>query len=287
MITLSRTLGAITMAALLSACGGGGGGGPRTEFNYQPFDSRVAGQSRIAAVGLVQDEGSGIPTSTRSVLGTLDRGQTSTLSINGVIVNGVEVSEQVWSDGNGNRVDLNNTLFRELDLQFSIPVDVSFASGLSGQHMVGVVSRSEDLPNGSAVYFGAADIDAILRPTIDSEEQFMNSSGSLTLTARFGTDHVDATITGLVGMPFTSIELRNLEISSGSDALFGWDAGSTIVFLNDGGTVTPLIGSDPNYAASGAFFGGDGNGPVEAGGVFAVDGEDGNIWGIFSANNRR
>ena len=287
MITLSRTLGAITMAALLSACGGGGGGGPRTEFNYQPFDSTVAGQSRIAAAGLTRTDVDENPDGTEVRTGTLqreDRTLTVTLDEAGQITGVFDADTESWTSGT-TTVTSYSALTGNFD--FFIPVQVSVDGGASNPYVLGVVSRTEDLPaSGTVVFTGSARVGANLSADGVSPNTYSESAGSLNLSANFGNDHVTATISGLTGMPFTIVRMTNLQISGGSDATFALDGGSTVTFSNTGGAVVPFTGAGTVNSASGAFFGGDGNGPVEAGGVFAVVGEDGNIWGIFAADDR-
>ena len=290
MITLSRTLGAITMAALLSACGGGGGGGPRTEFNYQPFDSTVAGQSRIAAVGLIRLDGDFGPEGSEVVTGTLqreDRTLTVTLDGAGQITGVFDPDTERWKSS-----DTVVMAYADLsgNFDFFIPVQVAYGglNGFSDPYVIGVVSRTEDLPStGTFVFDGSAMVGANLSANTATTNSYSQSSGTLVLRGNFGSSHVNGTISGLAGMPFTTVQLTDLQMSGGADATFALDSDSTITFSNGSGAVVPNTGDGTTNYASGAFFGGDGSGPVEAGGVFAVVGEDGNIWGIFAADDRR
>ena len=155
MITLSRTLGAIAMGVTLSACGSGGDGAPQTVFNYQPFDSTVAGTSRIAAVGLVRLDGDAGPEGTEVVTGTLqreDRTLTVTLDGAGQITGIYDADTEIWTSGD-TRVSAYPALSGNFD--FFIPVQVAYGgqNGFSDPYLLGVVSRTEDLPSsGSASY---------------------------------------------------------------------------------------------------------------------------------------
>lgn len=283
----SKLFGAIAVSGLLAACGAGGqGGGPQTVFNYQDINSEVAGTSRVAAVGLTRTQTDGATDGTEAVLGTLDRApRTLTITVDnaGQITGIYNADTEQWTDGT-KVVGPYPILTGNFD--FMLPVEVS-ANGESNPYILGVVSRTEDLPtsNGTTTYSGSAMVGAIMSADGVAPATFAESSGSLNLQASFSTSHVTAAITGLTGMSFDTIRLQDLQISAGSDATFTFDGGSTIVFLDGDNEMIPYIGNF-STSADGAFFGGDPNGPVEAGGVFAVVGDDGNIWGIFAADQR-
>lgn len=282
-----KTIGATAITGLLAACGGGGeGGGPRTVFTYQEFTSTVPGESRVAAAGLTRTATNAPAEGTEVVLGTLDRETrllTVTLDTGGAISGTYDADTQTWTDGTttvGNYAGLTG------NFDFILPVEVS-ANGESNPYIIGVISRTEDISRvaGITSYSGTAQVDALISADGVATPAFFNSGGNLDMQARFSNNHVTAIISGLTGMPFDTIELRNLQISGGADATFTFDAGSTILFTSGGDAFTPQIGT-ATTSADGAFFGGDTLGPLEAGGAFAVDGETGNIWGIFAADDR-
>ena len=282
----SKIIGALAVGGLLAACGGGGDSGPRTVFNYQDFNSRVAGESRVAATGLTRTLTDGPADGTEVVLGTLDR-EPRTISVTvdnaGTITGIYDADNDQWTDG-ATVVTAYEDLTGNFD--FMLPVQIS-ANGESNPYLLGVISRTEDLPTGSgtSTYSGSAMIGAIMSPDGVAPAEFSESSGDLDLEVSFSTSHATAIISSLSGMPFDSVTLQDLQISAGTDATFTFDGGSSIIFLEGGGAFTPQIG-DYTTSADGAFFGGDPDGPVEAGGAFAVVGEDGNIWGIFAADRR-
>ena len=289
MTNYSRHLGAAALISLLAACGGGGDG-PRTVFNYQTFDSTVPGQSRVAAVGLTRSDPDpdGPADGTEVVLGTLDRApQTLTVTVDnaGAITGIYDPNTEIWTDAGGAKVYANTALTG--NFQFTLPVIIEDSDGLNNTYVLGVIARTQDLPStaGTTTYSGSAIVNGIFSSDGIEPPTKFDSSGDLDLEVSFSTDHVKAIISALSGMPFDSIELTDLQISSGADATFAFDAGSIITFRSGGGTVTPAIGAYTT-SANGAFFGGDQNGPVEAGGAFAVDGQTGNIYGIFAADER-
>ncbi len=283
----TKLFGAAAISVAMAGCGGGGsGGGPQTVFEYQTFSSTVAGTSRVAAAGLTRTQTDSPTDGTEVVLGTLDRAP-RTLSVTvdnaGAITGIYDAANEQWTDGT-----TVVTAYTDLtgNFDFVLPVQVS-ANGQSNPYILGVVARNEDLPTGSgtATYSGSAMVGALMSADGVATPAFSESSGSLDLQVSFSTSHLTAAITGLTDMPFDSVTLQDLQISTGSDVTFTFDNGSSIVFLDGGNAFTPQIGASAT-AADGAFFGGDQNGPLEAGGAFAVDGETGNIWGIFVADER-
>lgn len=287
----TKTLGACAAIALLSACGGGGGGGPQTVFTYQTLGSRVAGPSDVAAVGLEQGAG-GVATNTTIKVGTLDR-QSRQLRINDILIDGVfDEAEKTWTDGT--TFVAESGLFSTNGFQFLLPVTVSTTNGDGASpFIIGVVSRTQDLPaSGTFTFGGNAQVSAILEGQPDRAE----GDGTLVLTSNFQTDRVNATISGLGGgLPFDTVQLTGMTIgTTGTGATF---SGGTITFLNNTNVVTPIL-NGPQSSTSGAFFGGDTNGPsgvssgpTEVGGAFTVIGSDSinninNIFGIFAGESR-
>ena len=115
------------------------------------------------------------------------------------------------------------------------------------------------------------------------------NSNFLRLTADFAAGVVDVVMENLAGTgaPIDEIAIGGLSIvNGGGDAIFAADSQSTIQFESGGTVVTP-IGDPTSFDATGAFFGGDGSGPLEAGGAFQVDGTGGGIFGIFVADDRK
>lgn len=281
-----KTLGTVTVFTLLAACGGGGGGdGPRTIFTDQPLDSRVTGSSTIAAAGIVQSDPDGNPSGTQVLTGSLDR-PTQELDIASLIADGAPNASGGWTSGD-TVISASSALTGDFD--FLIPVTVS-ENGLETSYVVGVVSRTQDLPeSGSARFDGTAAITGLIDGGGSGSATAFSSQGDLEITANFGsTTLVDAVITGLsdTGMTFDQIDINGMVASAGANATFASTGATTIVFRDDGTPVTP-IGADPTLSASGAFFGGDGNGPAEAGGAFVATGaDDSAIFGVFAADTR-
>jgi hypothetical protein len=288
-----KKIGAVTAIGLLMACGGGGGG-PQTVFTYQDIDSTVPGSSTMVAAGLTRSDPSGLPDGTTVATGTLDR-EPRTLSINGVVVNGVyQQADGSWTAGGTTVSPSTLGIFANTSTyDFFIPVIVDNGE-FASNYIVGVVSRTEDFPtSGGAVnYTGVARVEGILGGDGSTPGTGFGSDGTLVLTADFSNSLVDAVISGLSGanIDFDTVRINDLAISTGANATFASTGASAIVFEDGGGVVTPL-GADPTESASGAFFGGNPSGPdgpVEAGGVFAVNGDNGNtIFGIFAADERQ
>jgi hypothetical protein len=289
-----KTIGAATTIGLMAACGGGGDS-PQTVFTYQDFNSDVPGTSTVAAVGLSQSDPSGLPDGTAVDIGTLDR-EPRTLSINGVIVDGVyQQADGSWT-ANGTTVSPSTMdIFSNTSTyDFFVPVIVTASGGFASNYIVGVVSRTEDFPTtaGEVTYNGVARVEGIVGGDGSTAGTSFGSDGTLVLTADFSNNLVDAVISGLSGanVDFDTVRINDLAISTGANATFASTGASAIVFEDGGDTVTPL-GADPTQSASGAFFGGNPSGPdgpVEAGGVFVVNGDNGNtIFGIFAADGRQ
>ncbi|MEJ8562151.1 hypothetical protein QTO30_13570 [Yoonia sp. GPGPB17] len=283
-----KTYSAMMVIGLLAACGGGGGGGPQTVFTYQTFENRVPGTSTIAAAGLTRSAPSGLPDGTEVQVGTLDR-EPRTLSIAGVIVEGELQSNGTWLGSNGTIVSPSElAVFANTNYDFLLPVTVDDGD-FEGNYIVGVVSRTQDLPtdSGTVNYTGQARVDVILGGDGATPGDAFGSDGELTLTADFANGLVDVVIDELNenGMPFDTVRIDDLVISSGANATFERTGTGFTSFASGLTPVEPALGPSTTESASGAFFGGDPNGPVEAGGVFSVNGANGNtIFGIFAAD---
>ena len=289
-----KTYTAVTLIGLLAACGGGSGGGgaPRTVFNYQTLESVVPGSSTIVAVGLTQSD-TGLPDGTDLVSGTLDR-VSRKLSIDGVVVDGVfQTASGSWTDGTTTVSPSNLAIFANTaTYDFFVPVTVE-QGGLESQYIFGVVSRTQDLPTSpdttAFTYNGVARVDGILGSDGIARGTAIGSDGRLSLTADFARGLVDVVINRLndTGMPFDTVRIDNLVLSTGFNATFERNGTGFITF--EGGT--PSLGASTTESASGAFFGGAVNeivAPSEAGGVFTVNGENGNvIYGIFAGDRVR
>ncbi|WP_322890712.1 MULTISPECIES: hypothetical protein [unclassified Yoonia] len=290
----AKFFGACAAAALLAACGGGGGGGPQTEFTSQQLDSRVPGESDIAAVGLLVDT-DGNPTDTSVAFGKLDR-VARTLTIGNVVVTG-NPNNTVW-DGDDYRVE---RIPGFPNRAFLIPVTIADKitatnpdGGYETQYIIGVVSRTQDLPTGGTVIFdGTARIGGILA----EPSRIIDANGVMTLTARFAGDRgVDVNLTGLSTGIFNRLEISNLEIvNSNGSATFQDSSATTIRYLNGNTVVSSPIAGTVEQFVDGAFYGGLPNviGPIEVGGVFTIVGTDqngntvGNIYGIFEGLRRQ
>lgn len=288
-----RTYGAVTVIGLLAGCGGGGGDGPATVFNYQNFDSRVPGNSTIAAAGVTRSDASGLPEGTTVEIGTLDR-QPQTLSIAGVIVDGIfQQTDGSWSAGGTTVSPSQLDVFANTNTyDFFLPVTVTDSAGLADNYIIGVVSRTQDLPttSGSVDYTGQARVDGVLAGDGATAGQSFGSDGTLTLTADFAGGLVDVVISELnnAEAPFDTVRINNLAISSGTNATFERTGTGFTSFTDDGSAYDPDFGGSTTESASGAFFGGNSGGPVEAGGVFSVNGANGStIFGIFAADERQ
>ena len=285
----TKTFGIVATLGLLAGCGAGGNNeGPQTVFEYLIFDSSVAGESRLAAVGLTRTNVDGNAEGTEVVLGTLDRTtKLLTVSVDGAgqITGVFDRATGVWEDTNGTTVVASTALTGTFD--FLRPVVIEDSPAPANTYILGVVTQNADLPaSGTTSFTGSAVVGSSMRPGISQELRGYNETGDLTLSANFSTDHVTATISSLSNMPFDTVLIRDLQIAPSGDATFTFDGGSTIVFRRGGNDVTPLIGNIIDTQADGAFFGGDQIGPLEAGGAFARVGDDGSIWGIFVADTR-
>ena len=289
-----KTHTAAILIGLLSACGGSDTS-PETVFTYQYLASNVPGTSTIVAAGLTQSSQSGLPDITNLVSGTFNR-VSRELSIDGIVVDGTLKASGDWTDGTTTVSPSSLDIFENTTTyDFFVPVTVtkdSFAS----QYIFGVASRTQDLPTDTSIqqtaftFTGVANVQGILGSDGTAAGTAIDSDGLLSLDADFASGLVDIEIYGLSDedMPFDRVKIVDLDISSGINATFGRNDDSFITF--EGGDGTPFLGATTTESASGAFFGGAVNeivAPSEAGGVFTVNGENGNIiYGIFAADGR-
>jgi hypothetical protein len=292
-----KTYTAMALIGLLAACGGtsDGGGVPQTNFTYQALNNAVPvpGSSTIIAAGLTRSDTSGLPDSTDLVSGTYDR-VSRELTIDGVVVDGVfQAASGDWTDGTTTLSPSDLAVFANTaTYDFFVPVTVT--KGDANQYIFGVASRTQDLPTdpGSQqtifVFTGVAHVDGILGSDGTAPGTDIGSGGRLSLTADFARGSVDIVIDQLQDMPFNRVRIDNLDVSTGINATFERNGNGFITF--EGGTGAPSLGASTTESASGAFFGGAINeivAPSEAGGVFTVNGENGNtIYGIFAADER-
>eukprot|EP01013_Petalomonas_cantuscygni_P039743 TRINITY_DN71303_c0_g1_i1.p1 TRINITY_DN71303_c0_g1~~TRINITY_DN71303_c0_g1_i1.p1 ORF type:complete len:308 (-),score=76.94 TRINITY_DN71303_c0_g1_i1:815-1738(-) len=294
---------ALVAVSLLAACGGGGGGGgPQTVFTSQTFNEfEVAGDSTVRAVGMTRNAG-GEVTGNENRQGTLTR-ETQALEIAGLVIDadGVPVIDgeraQAWSDGsttvNSNLQPATAAIFNG-SYDFFLPVEVTRSGGGAEVYLVGVSSRTADLPaTGSAVFSGQASVGGIDDGAGGGSGAF-KATGDTTLTANFGTGLVDVVMDSLqgTGAPIDRIEIANMDITDNAgDAIFS-SADLSAITMFDGQTEVTPIGVLTDFDSTGAFFGGENTaagaplGPVEAGGTFYATGPDGQIWGIFAADER-
>lgn len=293
-----KTCTAVTMIGLLAACGGGGGGsaggggGPRTVFTYQTFDSVVPGDSAVNAVGLTHSDPSGLPDGATTVEGDLDR-TTRALTINGVSVEFNEINGS-WTDGTTTVSPSSLPVFANTaTYDFFVPVTIEEGE-FESTYIVGIASRTEDLQTYPDVgdtaftYTGVAFVSGLLGSDGATAGTAFESAGDLTLSADFATGLVGVVIDSLDdgGIPFDTVRIADMAIGAGDTATFVL-SGTGITFENKGNIFTPSLGASSTESAQGAFFGGDAQGPVEAGGAFSVNGENDNtIFGVFAADNR-
>ncbi|PUB17070.1 hypothetical protein [Yoonia sediminilitoris] len=281
MTSFTKTLLTLAGCTLLAACGGGGGGddGPRTVFTNQPLDSRVPGESTIAAAGVVQDPFSGRAANVQVVLGSLDR-PTQELDLRELIENGEQIGENAWRSGSQTVTPVEDGAFASSNFAFLVPVNVTTDGDVAGTYIVGVVSRTQDLPSsGSATFRGPASVSTLLGGT--GGASYAKASGDATITASFRNETVDLLVEDFSGdtMPFGSIEISDMQISNDSNATFASNGGSSYD-IGSG----DIVGENARLDAEGAFYGGDSNGPAEAGGAFLIKGDDGEVFGVFAGN---
>jgi hypothetical protein len=291
-----KTYTAMALIGLLAACGGtsDSGGVPQTNFTYQALNNAVPvpGSSTIIAAGLTRSDTSGLPDSTDLVSGTYDR-VSRELTIDGVVVDGVfQAASGDWTDGTTTLSPSDLAVFANTaTYDFFVPVTVT-KGGLANQYIFGVASRTQDLPTASQQtifnFTGVAHVESILGSDGTAPGTDIGSGGRLSLTADFARGSVDIVIDQLQDMPFNRVRIDNLDVSTGINATFERNGNGFITF--EGGTGAPSLGASTTESASGAFFGGAINeivAPSEAGGVFTVNGENGNtIYGIFAADER-
>lgn len=278
-----KLIAGLGIALGLSACNGSGDG-PNTVFTYQPIDSTVSGDSTVRAVGVAQEAGNSIVV--KNMQGTLTR-ENQALEIAGLIVDTDGSSRGVWSDGTTTVAASGAPAFSGV-YDYVLPVEVT-SGGLTNTYLIGVATRHQDLPSsGSATFTGQSIVNGILTGGGTGSSSF-EASGDLSLTADFAAGVVDVVMENLAGTgaPIDEIAIGGLSIvNGGGDAIFAADSQSTIQFESGGTVVTP-IGDPTSFDATGAFFGGDESGPLEAGGAFQVDGTGGGIFGIFVADDRK
>lgn len=278
-----KRIGCAALAlAALGACGGGGGG-PVTVFTYQTLDSNVPGDSELRALGFTRD-GDGNIISVDSRSGTLDR-EEDAINIAGLIVDDDGRTGDTWTDGTTTVAPSSISAFNGV-YDFVLPVEVTDASGAT-TYLIGVASRFEDIPSGNATYSGQSQVSGILGGGGSGASSF-DASGNMTLTADFQNSLVDVVMGSLSGsgVPIDTVRLDNLAISNtGGDAAFA-DSGSSTFSLTNGGSAVSLVGTGASLDAAGSFFGGDDDGPLEAGGTFVIEGDDGVVFGVFIAEDR-
>lgn len=293
MTSLNNTFLTLVACTILSACGGGGGGddGPRTVFTNQPLNSRVPGESTIAAAGIVQDptdSGGARAVSVQVITGSLDR-PTQDLDIGELIRNGERVADNTWRSDGAFIEPTTNPAFASSNFAFLVPVDVTQTPedptvdpAPAGNYIVGVAARTQDLPNsGSLTFSGPASVTQTLN--INGAEGGQDT-GTAAITASFGSDNtVDVVIDRFENgtLSFDVLEINDLRISTSTIATFESTNGSS---FNTGSDTVFEGGAE--LSASGALFGGDSNGPAEAGGAFLIKGNDnaGEVFGVFAGN---
>jgi hypothetical protein len=287
-----KTYSAVTVIGMLAACGGGGDDGPQSVFTYQSIDSTVPGTSTIAAVGLTQSE-SGLPDGSTVKIGTLDR-EPQTLSIAGVIIDGIfQKSDGSWKAGETTVAPSELSSFSNTaTYDFFVPVTVAVeGQSFQSNYIVGVATRTQDLPTGGSVnYTGQAYVEGIFGNDGTTPSTSVSSDGKLALNADFASGLVDVVINELndPDITFDTVRLDKLKLSSGANATFSRTGTGFVSYENDNADFNPPLGTSTTESANGAFYGGDADGPVEAGGVFNVIGENNSrIFGIFAADERQ
>ncbi|MXU66694.1 transferrin-binding protein-like solute binding protein [Oceanomicrobium pacificus] len=286
-----RTLTAGAALLTLAACGGGGGGGsngPNTVFQYQTFDSTVAGTSNVTAVGLEPGTG-GVPQAAARHTGTMDR-TNKALNIAGLIIDSNGIQGDVW-EGSGvtlvkaNHPDLDGTY------DYLVPVLAS-QNGGSTIYLVGVTTRSQDVPTrGSATYSGQAVVGYITDVNNGSGGNAGSGGGNMTLTADFLNNNIDMVLSQLAmsGMTFNEVRINGLNIGNGAGggnrSQFSHGGGTTVA-LRGGESLADVIGTTTSTQVRGTFYGGENGAPAEAGASFVVNGSDGVLYGIAAADER-
>lgn len=277
---------AVLLLALSAGCSGSGGKeGPTSVFSYQTLDSRVPGTSLMRAIGFSRD-GDGNVTSPHSVHGTMVR-ESQAIDIAGVIVDSDGKSNDRWTSGT-TTVAPNRIAHFSGVYDYVAPFSVT-SGGYTGTYLIGVAARHDRLPtSGTAIYSGQSTVTGILTGGGAGASAF-SATGDLSLTADFQAGTVRVALNQLsgTGTPFDKLTLDGLAISNDQgDAVFGMGAAGSVTATNNGTAVTP-IGTVSTKQVAGSFYGGDNQGPVEAGGSFNLTGPQGQLFGVFIADSRR
>lgn len=264
----------------LAACGGGGTEGPIVEA----LDSAAELESDIIGIA-IRGNSSLVATS-----GTLnhDNGQATIRSGDAVI------SGENGLNGRGDLQGQNE--FLSVDVQDNIPGEYNYVTlfrqsdatdsylGVAGIATPAALIAEISSTNATATYRGSA----IASVAID-ENLFEFTDGQSTVNVDFGSGSVNAhlddfsirnqTPNSNAQAPFDRIELNGMTIDGNSFS------GGNLQISNDGNPYVLPSDFEQGFDSAGNFYGVvDGNGhPVEVGGGFVAQGDEGHITGLFLA----
>ncbi|MEO1640529.1 MAG: transferrin-binding protein-like solute binding protein [Pseudomonadota bacterium] len=289
-MTKLKTSAALLMAlSALAACGGGGGGGSGdggggggaipdyvgfTDAS-EPVDSTLGGQTLLT---------DGSSATIRVMSGSL-RHNTRALTD---LSDGVRTFSD--ADGDDAGVWTDGTLTFQPDSSvpagdFSAYYRFIEEGGESSAGIIGVVIDAGDVPTtaGDTIYTGTAQVVGVSDP--GGAANSLNDVGSSRLTVDFMANTVDLEITASnSGLIYDTVDITGMTIDNSNRNSFG--GGSLSMSKNTTDVTGTVLGTNVTEDAQGNFFGFDdvtGN-PAEAGGVFAAEGDTGEIFGAFIAD---
>ncbi len=280
---MSRTpfLSAALIALLaLSACGGGGGsdsGGGSSGNAYTAFSQRdITRTSTIGGHVVINGSSAEI------------RQIQASLSHNEGALTGFTDGTNTLNDSDGDdagtwtngTITLQPSDAQQGNYDYVALYNLVIDDGDGGPMIIGAITATSDIPtSGSATFSGEAFIDG---STTDSSGPSLTSTGTATVNVDYS-GAVDLTITNVSGVPYDTITVTGMSLNPSARNTF---SGGTLAIMNGSSDVTgDLIGTAPTLDAQGSFFGADGSGdPDEVGGVFAVEGANGEAYGGFLAD---
>jgi len=285
MTSLAKSTAVALALTGLAACGGGGGGGGGNTTpppDYVDFanttlsvDSTLEGQLLITEPGAVE---------IRALDGSLRH---DTRALTG-LTDGIRTLDDQDGDDSGTWTDGTLTLAPDGSVltfaQFYSFID---PSGDSGTVVIGVTIDAADVPttnttgggvtySGEARIFGSADPGGAATP--------LSSTGTATVVVDFAGNDVSLTVDNLSsGLPYDLLTITGMTIDAGDRSSFG--GGSLQLFDGMSDETAAILGTNITGDAQGDFFGQDSNdNPDEVGGVFAAEGDGGEIFGGFLAD---
>ena len=274
MFNLKRTFGNLSAVLALAACGGSA----TTPTVYQSFIGTDVSSSTVGGDAIKNGQVAQLSGSYQH-----DTGAT-------------KVSDGSYTLNDANGFDANDTLTDGVSTiradavnftgtyDFARPFTQTNAGGFDVLGIVGLATASQDIPSSNTVEFVGEAVGVLATNT----QGIDMTNGTSQVFANFSTDKVTvtlsdftmidqlsgATITG----PLDEINITNMTISSN-----GFQFGTATTRLE--GTVVDVLGNSPQRSASGTFFGinADGTQPAEVGGAILLQGDDGQINGLFIA----